>query len=215
LPNDITLSEKERKEGAEYLIAVSELSKNDSWDKEEDYERIVLDYTMSGKAYNMMKKVMVAKLDSAKKYGDIEEYKDNEKTEIKYINNVEEQGFRISGVEQSFYSVNGFDILAENIPENLKQLTEDILDYDGKWDNREDCLKDGIEIGTHLETVIGENYILKDSKIERINDEDYKKCKEKYVEKQNKKEEETRDRIWNEYGIAAEEMKHRVEDIEK
>ena len=200
LPLNEEFSKEERSEFTEFMKAVQAYEKLDekaSWSAKEQYERTIIDYMKSGKAYNISKTLIAKKMEKAKLYSEDTQYKKYEKydtrkpTEVTFVKNLERQGFTISGVDGEFYSVEKLDLLSNKIPENLKLLTEDILNYKSTWELREDCLKDGLTFGEHLETVIGENYLIQDGKMKRVKGEDFTAAKEKYIKKENAKKDAT------------------------
>lgn len=186
IPKEYEVSKEEREACKQYLEAVkicmdSKDSDTYNWKQISDAEKVVIDYTYEGNAIKMSKKIITAKVDKAILYGDWEMnkyYVDENKDTITYIKNIDETGFRVNGIRDT-YSTDMPSILTTDVPKNLKNLANDIIEYNAnKWKKPEDCLKVGLEIGEDLEKVLDDHYVLeKDGKIRRIDKKAYEELR--------------------------------------
>lgn len=209
IPENMKLNEEQREELAEYLTAVQicEDKKGRTWQETNNAEELIINYTDSGKAIESSKAVLSAQISNAKKYGDWgSQYERNQTSAtdiVEYVDDMEEQGFHIKDVTGKMYTTSNFEIFEESIPKNLRNLTRDILDAKKRFKDRDDCLGEGLKIGGDLSKVVYEFYIIDEKgNLNRINEKDFNKKKEKYDKIQQEQANEVREKIAKEYGIS-------------
>lgn len=209
ISTDLKLDEKQREELAEYLTAVQicEDKKGRTWQETNNAEELIINYTDSGKAIESSKAVLSAQISNAKKYGDWgSQYERNQTSAtdiVEYVDDMEEQGFHIKDVTGKMYTTSNFEIFEESIPKNLRNLTRDILDAKKRFKDRDDCLDEGLKIGGDLSKVVYEFYIIDEKgNLNRINEKDFNKKKEKYDKIQQEQANKVRKKIAKEYGIS-------------
>ena len=219
VPDNIKISEKEREDTKKYLKAVDDYLNNSeiTWQQKSEAENIIVEFMVSDEGKKVAESVAYTKINQAKMYGDYEYFEyENGTDDVYWINDrVEnEKGFRINGVDNSTYSTK-YQLFTKKIPKNLAALTEDILDY-GDWKDKEQCIKDGINLGTDLETVMYEYYLLDEKgNINRVNEKDFDDKKEEYKEKIKEEDDKQREDIYEKYGIASVSYTEIENDLEK
>lgn len=144
----------------------------------------IADYAITEDLKTAAQKTISAKLRNAKLYGDFD-YKDKENSEVTYGKDIKNSIFlfTINGVEGEIYEPRAKGPFNNEIPENLEDLAEEVLDYSQYIDSwteskngRDKCVKDAIKIGEVLEKAIYESYIIAENgDIIRISDEEFEK----------------------------------------
>lgn len=207
VPENISLSEEQREDTQKYLEAINTYLNDGEidWKDKLEAENVIVEFMASNEGKAVAEKIAYAKINQAKLYGDYDSFNNSydNKEEIYWINDKieNEKGFKINGIDSTIYSTK-YQILSKKIPENLSALTEDILDY-GDWKSKDDCLKAGVDLGSDIETVMCEYYLLdKNGNIKRVNEKDFNEKKGEYKNKLKKEDDKNREDFYEKYGIA-------------
>ncbi len=217
-PTNLQFDEKEKEESIEYLSSVFSYLNDDLSDIEKEERTDIIErYVSSGKAIELEEKVMARKLDIAKKLGDAKniDRSNSKETEIIFYNTYEEgKSFRISGVSEEHYKIEGLRIFENDVPDNLIEAAKDCIKYKNKdWGfaDKDECVQVGIQIAKNTETMMNEHYIITDDGIERINNDDFKDLVEEYNVEADKKTAKEREDFYNEYGYVGKKVSNAIE----
>lgn len=166
---------------------------------------IIIEYMENRHFEKAAKTAIDLKLKEAVLYG---EYipNTNEPIEVVYIDGKREESdmIRIKSIDKKYYSMNNCDIFSEDIPDNLRKLSQDIFELQNKstWKSEKECIEVAVDMSEHLGTVVQEHYTLdENADITRISNEDYEIAKHKYELKCEEKNKKIDENIYNKYGI--------------
>lgn len=201
---NVTFTSKSLDKTKEFYAAIETYKNSDDITAKTKAKATIVEYMDRGYFEHTAEVAINRKIEEAVLYGDYDK-DNNNPVEVMFINGTDGESdiLRIKGIDGKYYSMNGLDVWSEDIPDNLKQLAEDVFELqdNSNWKSEDKCIKDAIEMSEHLGVVVQEHYILNDkADIERVSDKEYEVAKNNYEEKINKQEQNLSNEIREKYG---------------